>query len=173
MALHLSAELARAVIDHAYAELPNEACGLLAAPVGNDQPTRQIAMANADLCPTRYQFDPAEQLTAYRRMDDEHEWPAVIYHSHPNAEAYPSTVDIKYASEPEAHYLIVSLRDEPNLRSFRISSGAVTEEPVLVDGTEHRPPCPTGPATPLANGRNRQHIAHGPLDVRGLDEETS
>jgi proteasome lid subunit RPN8/RPN11 len=58
----------------------------------------------------------------------------VIYHSHTATEAYPSRTDISYASEPNAHYVLVSTRVEGNVefRSFRIVDGVVTEEGVTV-----------------------------------------
>ena len=58
----------------------------------------------------------------------------VIYHSHTATEAYPSRTDISYASEPNAHYVLVSTRDDDTteFRSFRIVDGVVTEEPVEV-----------------------------------------
>ena len=60
------------------------------------------------------------------------EEPVVIYHSHTATEAYPSRTDISYASEPNAHYVLVSTRDPDSaeFRSFRIVDGVVTEEPV-------------------------------------------
>ena len=63
--------------------------------------------------------------------DDE---PVVIYHSHTATEAYPSRTDVSYASEPNAHYVLVSTRDPDTaeFRSFRIVDGKVTEEPVEV-----------------------------------------
>ena len=62
------------------------------------------------------------------------EEPVVIYHSHTATEAYPSRTDISYASEPRAHYVLVSTRDEnaTEFRSYRIVDGVVTEEPVSV-----------------------------------------
>jgi proteasome lid subunit RPN8/RPN11 len=59
----------------------------------------------------------------------------VIYHSHTATEAFPSRTDISYASEPGAHYVLVSTRDsdEAEFRSFRIVDGAVTEEEVAVE----------------------------------------
>jgi proteasome lid subunit RPN8/RPN11 len=58
----------------------------------------------------------------------------VIYHSHTATEAYPSRTDISYASEPDAHYVLVSTRepDSYEFRSYRIVDGEVTEEPVKV-----------------------------------------
>jgi proteasome lid subunit RPN8/RPN11 len=67
-------------------------------------------------------------------MDDRDEEPVVIYHSHTATEAYPSRTDVSYASEPGAHYVLVSTRDEhqAEFRSYRIVDGVVTEEPVTV-----------------------------------------
>jgi proteasome lid subunit RPN8/RPN11 len=77
-------------------------------------------------------------LRVWREMDDNDEEPVVIYHSHTATEAHPSRTDIALASEPAAHYLLVSTR-EPHVtevRSFRIVDGRVTEEPVeLVNAT--------------------------------------
>ena len=58
----------------------------------------------------------------------------VIYHSHTATEAYPSRTDISYANEPQAHYVLVSTRNEgeTEFRSYRITDGQVTEEPVTV-----------------------------------------
>jgi proteasome lid subunit RPN8/RPN11 len=67
-------------------------------------------------------------------MDEADETPVVIYHSHTATEAYPSRTDISYASEPDAHYVLISTRDakEHELRSYRILDGVVTEEPVNI-----------------------------------------
>jgi proteasome lid subunit RPN8/RPN11 len=105
---------------------------VIAGPAGSDRPERFIAMTNAERSPTFYRFDSMEQLAVWREMDDREEEPVVIYHSHTATQAYPSRTDISYASEPAAHYLLVSTRDadEPEVRSFRIVDGQVTEEQV-------------------------------------------
>ena len=69
-------------------------------------------MMNAERSPTFYRFDSSEQFRVWREMDDRDEEPVVIYHSHTATEAYPSRTDISYASEPQAHYVLVSTRDE-------------------------------------------------------------
>ena len=136
--LRLDSTLLDAVIAHARADHPDEACGVIAGPEGSDTPTRFIPMVNAARSPTFYEFDSRDLLALYRDMDDRDEVPVVIYHSHTATEAYPSRTDISYASEPEAHYLLVSTRECGNevgpveVRSFRIVDGMVTEEPVEV-----------------------------------------
>jgi len=107
---------------------------VIAGPVGSDEPVRFIPMQNAERSPTFYRFDSLEQLRVWREMDDNDEEAVVIYHSHTATPAYPSRTDISYASEPHAHYVLVSTRDdlETEFRSYRIVDGDVTEEPVTV-----------------------------------------
>jgi [CysO sulfur-carrier protein]-S-L-cysteine hydrolase len=132
--LTISRDLQAKIIEHARADHPDEACGVIAGPAGSDRPERFIAMQNAERSPTFYRFDSREQLKVWREMDDRDEEPVVIYHSHTATEAYPSRTDISYASEPQAHYVLVSTRDEQEteFRSYRITDGVVTEEPVQV-----------------------------------------
>jgi proteasome lid subunit RPN8/RPN11 len=127
-------DLVDAMVAHARADHPDEACGVIAGPDGSDRPERHIAMLNAERSPTFYRFDSGEQLKVWRAMDDADEVPVVIYHSHTATEAYPSRTDVLYASEPVAHYVLVSTRDAQvhELRSYRIVGGVVTEEPVKI-----------------------------------------
>ncbi len=126
-------DLVDAMVAHARRDHPDEACGQIAGPEGSDRPERIIEMENAERSPTFYRFDAKEQLKVWRDMDDADEVPFVIYHSHTATEAYPSRTDISLASEPDAHYVLVSTAtDEPVLRSYRIVDGAVTEEPVEI-----------------------------------------
>ena len=136
--LTISQELVDAIVAHARADHPDEACGVIAGPIGTDTPTRFIPMVNAARSPTFYEFDSVDLLKLYREMDDNDEIPVVIYHSHTHTEAYPSRTDISLAGEPEAHYVLVSTRetgtqDGPyEFRSYRIVDGEVIEEPVVI-----------------------------------------
>jgi proteasome lid subunit RPN8/RPN11 len=136
--LEIDAELVEAMVAHARADHPDEACGVIAGPVGSDRPTRFIPMVNAARSPTFYEFDSLDLLRLYREMDDRDEEPVVVYHSHTATEAYPSRTDVSYASEPNAHYVLVSTRETGTeegpyeLRSYRIVDGAITEEPVVI-----------------------------------------
>ncbi|WP_422745857.1 Mov34/MPN/PAD-1 family protein [Mycobacterium sp. WMMD1722] len=132
--LTIRADLVDAMVAHARADHPDEACGIIAGPEGSDRPERHIAMLNAERSPTFYRFDSGEQLKVWRALDESGDAPLVIYHSHTATEAYPSRTDISYASEPDAHYVLVSTRDPEvhELRSYRIADGVVTEEPVNI-----------------------------------------
>ena len=127
-----------AIVAHARRDHPDEACGVVAGPIGADLPTRLIPMDNAARSMTFYEFDSLEQLRVWREMDDNDEEPVVIYHSHTATEAYPSRTDVSFAGEPNAHYLLVSTRadDSEEIRSFRIVDGVVAEEEInIVDAT--------------------------------------
>ncbi|PZS17523.1 MAG: peptidase [Pseudonocardiales bacterium] len=123
-----------AILAHARREHPDEACGVVAGAEGSDRPARLLPMRNAARSPTFYEFDSADLLQLYQEMAAKDEEPVVIYHSHTATEAYPSRTDVTYASEPNAHYVLVSTRaaDVDEFRSFRIVDGVVTEEPVEV-----------------------------------------
>lgn len=136
--LNISQDLVEAMVAHARADHPDEACGVIAGPAGSDHPARFIPMINAARSPTFYEFGPADLLRLYREMDALDEEPVVIYHSHTATQAYPSRTDIAYASEPGAHYVLVSTRegnareDPVEVRSFRIVDGEVSEEPIEI-----------------------------------------
>jgi [CysO sulfur-carrier protein]-S-L-cysteine hydrolase len=130
--LTISRALQDKIVAHARADHPDEACGVIAGPAGADRPERFIAMTNAARSPTFYEFDSMELFKVWREMDERDEEPVVIYHSHTGTEAYPSRTDIALASEPGAHYVLVSTRDPDttDFRSFRIDGDTVTEEDV-------------------------------------------
>lgn len=136
--LEIQRSLVDSIVAHARADHPDEACGVLAGPVGSDRPERFIPMVNAVRCPTLYEFDSKDLLLLYREMDDRDEIPVVIYHSHPATQAYPSRTDINQASEPNSHYVLVSIRETGpsegpfEFRSFRIVGGEVTEEAISI-----------------------------------------
>jgi [CysO sulfur-carrier protein]-S-L-cysteine hydrolase len=132
--LTITQEIVDQITAHARADHPDEACGVVAGPIGSDRPERFVPMENAERSPTFYRFDSLEQLKVWREMDDRDEEPVVIYHSHTATEAYPSRTDVSYASEPNAHYVLVSTREEneTEFRSYRIVDGVVTEEEVRI-----------------------------------------
>jgi proteasome lid subunit RPN8/RPN11 len=123
-----------AIIAHARRDHPDECCGVVAGPAGSDRPTRFIPMLNAARSTTFYEFDSMDLLRLYREMEANDEEPVVVYHSHTATGAYPSRTDIAYASEPDAHYVLVSTRepDVTEFRSYRIVDEVVTEEEVRV-----------------------------------------
>ena len=132
--LTISRALHDKIIEHARKDHPDEACGMIAGPEGSDRPERFIPMLNAARSPTFYEFDSGEYKQVWNEMFANDEEIVVIYHSHTATQAYPSRTDISYASEPQAHYVLVSTRDDQatEFRSYRITDGEVTEEPVSI-----------------------------------------
>jgi proteasome lid subunit RPN8/RPN11 len=132
--LRIPVQIVDAIVAHARADHPDEACGIVAGPIGSDRPSRVVQMTNAERSPTFYRFDSGEQLRLYRQLDAADEEVVVVYHSHTATEAYPSRTDISYAGEPQAHYVLASTRepDTQEFRSFRIIDGVVTEEDVEI-----------------------------------------
>lgn len=125
-------ELLDRVLAHARRDHPDECCGVLAGK--GDTATRVFEMTNADRSPTGFTFESAEWLRVYREVDDADEELVAVYHSHTATEAYPSRTDVLWAQHNEfAHWLLVSTRsEEDEVRSFTITDGVVTEEPVTV-----------------------------------------
>jgi [CysO sulfur-carrier protein]-S-L-cysteine hydrolase len=142
--LVIEEQIRDAIVSHAKKDHPDEACGVVAGARGSDRPSRFVPMANAAATPyTLYEFSSPDLFRLYRDLDDRAEEPVVIYHSHTHTEAYPSPTDRALASEPGAHYLLVSTRLHGNaagpveLRSFRIVEGDAHEEEISVVSSYH------------------------------------
>jgi [CysO sulfur-carrier protein]-S-L-cysteine hydrolase len=129
------------IVEHARQEAPNEACGVIAGPVG--RPVHLYRMRNAESSPTNYRFDEREQIRVFDEIEDKG-WDLLgFYHSHTRSEAYPSRTDRARALWrdpvtdeevplfPGASYVIASIRDpEPEVRAFRFDGGEIGEEEV-------------------------------------------
>lgn len=123
------------MIAHAYAGLPNEACGLFAGEVSDDgavATVRYFYATDNEAASSRVYTVPSRSFMRADRDADDRGWELLgVMHSHTHTDAYPSPTDVSQAPYPNWHYVIVSLRDDlPALRSFRILDGEVTEEPV-------------------------------------------
>lgn len=128
------AEMIGAALD-AY---PMEACGLIAgAPnpgggAGNRSPIYYPCTNTAESARV-YTIDPKDHLRAERDAEDRGLEINGVVHSHTHSEPYPSPTDVAAAPDPTWHYVIISLkREAPEVRSYRIVDGQVTEEPVAI-----------------------------------------
>ena len=133
-----------AMVRHALAAVPDEACGII---VG-DRPAADGGRAlrweplwNALASPYRYAIDPADLLRLTIETDDADEVFWAIVHSHVASPARPSPTDVREAHYPDALYVLVSLdprEADPatgaeSVRAWRIVDGAVHEVEVLVE----------------------------------------
>ena len=140
--MKLPSVIAAAIVEHARAEYPNEACGLIvgdrsAADGGAAlrwEPTRNRAGS-----PYRYEIHPDDLLRLTVEADEADETFWGIVHSHVQSPAVPSPTDIGLAFYPDALYLLVSLAatetdprtGAPGIRAWRIVDGAVHEVEVV------------------------------------------
>jgi proteasome lid subunit RPN8/RPN11 len=138
--LRLTESQYRTIIAHCYDEYPNEACGLLAGPVAeDDEPIGVITEArpctNAEQSAITYTVDSRDLLRAGRDAEARGEALVGCWHSHTHTDAYPSPTDVRQAEwYPTWIYVLVSLRSEsPTLRAFRIRKGEIDEVPVVLD----------------------------------------
>lgn len=126
------------IVEHARADYPNEACGIVigtgsAADGGRAlrfEPTR-----NAAASPYRYEIDSSDLLRLTLDADDADEAFWAVVHSHVRSPARPSPTDIGLAFYPDALYLLVSLAESeadpvtgrPGVRAWRIVGGEAFE----------------------------------------------
>ncbi|CAB4754399.1 unannotated protein [freshwater metagenome] len=136
MTLRVTSKHVEAILEQSRVEYPDECCGVILGPEGSDRAEILKPMINAAHSPTFYEFDSKDLLALYRDAEDNSQEIVVVYHSHTETEAYPSRTDIAYASEPNAHYVLVSTRKEiapeNEFRSYRIIDGVVSEEDVEI-----------------------------------------
>lgn len=116
------------LVAHAREEAPNECCGVIRLRDGAVHDVRRAT--NDRNSPYGYALDAASLLAAFNAAEEG--YGVAIYHSHPRSAAEPSQTDINLAEYPEYLYVIVSLEGEPEVRSWRIENGEVSEDPVEV-----------------------------------------
>jgi proteasome lid subunit RPN8/RPN11 len=135
--LNLPAEVAEEVMRHARAELPNEACGLLAGSVATGSVTSFHAARNVEASPLRYNVHPEDLVRITFAIEDAGEELVAIFHSHTRSPAVPSATDRRTAMYPDAIYLLATLADpdappERALRAWRIYRGQSFEVPLTI-----------------------------------------
>jgi proteasome lid subunit RPN8/RPN11 len=122
------------MVAHAYRCYPEEACGLIAGPTSGgevDDAVEFHACRNAAASARVYTIDPRDHLRIERDAEDRDLEINGVVHSHTHSEPYPSPTDVNQAPDPGWHYVIIGLkREAPEVRSYRIVDGVVTEEPV-------------------------------------------
>ena len=131
--LILRREFLDKIIAQGRRELPSEACGVLAGKDGRVQ--KVYEMTNADKSPETFFMDAKEQLKIMKDMRNSGLEMIGIFHSHVASPAYPSAHDVELAFYPEVSYVIVSLKDRnnPEVRSFKIKEGKITEEKIKIE----------------------------------------
>jgi proteasome lid subunit RPN8/RPN11 len=122
----IPAEVRRALEEHARAEDPNEACGLIAIRDGVAE--RYVAGRNAAASPYRFELEVDPDVWF---LEDEG-FELAVFHSHLSSPPRPSRTDVEniglWGGRP---YVIYSLRLQ-ELAAWRIDDGRI--EPLPLDG---------------------------------------
>ncbi|MDQ3879686.1 MAG: M67 family metallopeptidase [Chloroflexota bacterium] len=134
-ALIVPRPVADAMLDHARADLPNEACGILSGSLADRRAVAFHPARNADESPLRYNVDPDDLVRITFEIDDAGADVVGIFHSHVASAAVPSETDRRQAFYPDAFYVLASLtdRDHPDLRAWHIRHGRVEEAGLRVE----------------------------------------
>ena len=125
------------IIAHAKANLPEEACGLIAGSKDGDikKIEKVYLLTNIDHTNEHFSMDPREQLAAVKDMRANGLTMLGNWHSHPESPSRPSEEDKRLAYDSTVNYLILSLMniDEPVLKAFDIDKDKnVTVEPMEI-----------------------------------------
>ena len=136
--LSLPPAVADELMDHARAELPNEACGLLSGSLAAGRATAFHATRNVEASPLRYNVHPEDLVRITFAIEDAGEDLVAIFHSHTRSAAIPSATDRRAAMYPDAFYLLASLADADApparaLRAWRIHGGQAFEVPLTIE----------------------------------------
>ena len=118
----IPAAIRRELEEHAAAEAPNEACGLIAFRDGVAE--RFLPADNAAASPYRFQLKPRDLNDFY--LEDEG-YELAVFHSHPTESARPSRTDVENIGLWEGKLYFILSRPLGELRAWMISSGQVDE----------------------------------------------
>lgn len=140
-ALSLPSFVAEALLAHARAELPNEACGLVSGSLAAARARAFHPARNLHASSRRYSIHPEDLVRITYAIDGDGEDVLAVFHSHTRSPAVPSATDLRQATHPDAYYLIASLAEadaeagaeaspDGALRAWRIRDGLAAEVPL-------------------------------------------
>jgi proteasome lid subunit RPN8/RPN11 len=120
----IPAEVRSALVEHAQAELPNEACGLLVLRDGVAE--RLVQGRNRAASPYRFELEVDPET--WFLEDDGYE--LAVFHSHPSSPPRPSRTDVENIGLWESRpYVILSLRTG-ELAAWTIADGSIDSLPL-------------------------------------------
>jgi [CysO sulfur-carrier protein]-S-L-cysteine hydrolase len=137
--LTLPDAVARAMLDHAGAELPNEACGLVSGTLETGLAVAYHPARNSEHSPLRYNVHPDDLLRITLEIEAAGRDLVGIFHSHTRTPAVPSATDLRAAMYSEPLYILATLADpdaapEDSMRAWRIRDGQSAEVSLSISG---------------------------------------
>lgn len=125
--LSVSSEMVASLVEHARAELPNEACALLGGDAISGRVTSLHPARNRLASPYRYDVDPHDLVRIVHEIEARGEALVAIFHSHPATPAVPSPSDVREARYPVIHLVASLVGPSAQIRAWRITGGAAAE----------------------------------------------
>jgi proteasome lid subunit RPN8/RPN11 len=124
--LLIPAEVRSALVEHAEAESPNEACGLIALRDGVAE--RYVPCVNVEASPYHFRLEPPDPNLPFDLEDEGYE--LALFHSHLSSPPRPSRTDIENIGLWEGYpYVILTVRTG-QIAAWRIRAGEVDAEPI-------------------------------------------
>ena len=121
----IPAELRAALVAHAQAEAPNEACGLVLLRDGTAE--RYVTGRNGAASPYRFELELDDPELWFAEDDG---YDLAVFHSHLSSPPRPSRTDVENIGLWEGKpYLILTVRTG-ELAAFTIEAGRITDLPV-------------------------------------------
>lgn len=118
-------EIRRQLLEHALAESPNEACGLVAFRDGVAE--RYLPGENELASPYRFRLKPNDPLDFF--LEDEG-YDLAVFHSHPATEPRPSRTDLENVGLWEGRPYLILCAGTGELRAWRIANGETEQLPL-------------------------------------------
>ena len=129
--LSLPRPVANQILAHAIKQPGEEICGLLARSNDDDEDFQYYPVANvANDSARRFEMDSKQQIDAMRTMRDREQSLIAIVHSHPDATAKPSSIDIELNEYQDVYTIIISLNTKGvlDMRCFMPTGGEAMQE---------------------------------------------
>ncbi len=120
----IPAEVRSALVEHAEAESPNEACGLLS--IRNGVAERYIPAENEDASPYRFRIKADPEVWF---LEDEG-YELAVFHSHLSSPPRPSRTDVENIGLWEGKPYVILTLSTGQLAAWRIRDGRIEEEPL-------------------------------------------
>ena len=120
------APVRRALEEHAEAEDPNEACGLIS--LRGSVAERYLPCINAAASPFRFDLRVPDPAVIFELEEEGFE--LAVFHSHPTDSARPSRTDLENIGLWEGRPYLILSRASGELAAWRIAAGRVEPLPL-------------------------------------------
>ena len=117
--------------DHSLKEEPNESCAILYGEKIEDKNiVKKIWLTeNIDSSPVEFTLSYEQTLEMYKKSEEFNLEIIGIFHSHPQAEAYPSSTDKKFMKINQDEYVwIIYSGVNKNFKAFNLESEILIED---------------------------------------------